>query len=167
MVEQLVQHVGVIFLSLQKVKKHPRIKVSAARSHHDTADGSESHCRLDRGAVANSRNAAAIAEMSDHHTRRQCIAQNVHDGFAGEAVKAVAPQSLFPKLTPERQSSCILGQRAMKNGIEAGDLWDVGIVTNRLPQDIESRDQMQRREGDSLFDLSQDVTRDPLMFLQI
>src|SRR5262249_4482620 len=97
------------------------IELAATRTHWQPVERSTPHRRRDRNPVPHRTSRAAIAEMRHNNTAIGDFGgtprKNRGDVFVGEAVKAVAPDTLFVKGVGQRKGLLDLGCSAMKSRV--------------------------------------------------
>src|SRR5262249_54181669 len=119
---RLVELLRVVPFLAEQVKNEPWIEIAAAGAHHEATRRGESHCRIHGLSVTHGSQAGAVAEMRDYHAAPRSNAQNAHNVFVRQAMKAVASYSDIPELACHWKTCRDLGHRAMKRGVEARDL---------------------------------------------
>ncbi|MEJ1972494.1 MAG: hypothetical protein WDM96_08585 [Lacunisphaera sp.] len=114
-----------LFLRRQK-GQHPGIDIARARAHHESAHGREAHGRVDHPAVAQRREAGAVAEVRKDQPGTECgppvrCWSSARTLLKREAVETVAADALRGIAARQRQQPRRHGQVAMKRGVEACD----------------------------------------------
>src|SRR5207237_2335905 len=99
MIEEMVKLLRGAGLVAQQVQQESRIKIAAARPHHDAAGRGESHGGFNRAAIHDGAHAGAIPQMRHHSSAREVWSKRMHDGFTGEPMEPISPYSLLPDTT--------------------------------------------------------------------
>src|SRR5262252_7483801 len=104
--------------------------------------------------------------MGNHSFARQRRAEDVNNGFARKSMEPIAPDALPPEVVSKRKTRRMLGQRAVKRGIETcylGHAWKLFFSkTNHLKRGR----QVNRSKTDSCCKLLQHLRRNRLVLTQ-
>ena len=150
MVEEILE-LGRARSLLQQVKEHARIESPRAGAHDQPVQCGEAHGRSDGAPLQDRGQAGALAQMRHYQARRHAagdIRQPRHDGFIGNAVEPVAPETLGVEIGGQRQTAGLLGLGRMEGGVEAGDLRHPRRPRRERPDRGDVVRLMQRCEGD-------------------
>src|SRR5262249_28749901 len=150
-VEEIFKSVGVQLLCPHEIEQHARVKIARASAHRHSAGRRQSHRCVDRSAIAYRNHAAPASQVRKDRTSWELRSQAMHKRFIREPVKAVSPDSIHEVSLRQRQVCRRLGHRAMKRGIEAGDMERVGKLLLRLSYQLQSLWNVQGRKVHSGF----------------
>ena len=162
LVEETLEPVRVVPLLAHEVQEDAGVEVTAARTHHDAADGGQSHRRVHRASIPDGDQARAVAEVRNDRPRQGARTEHADDVFVGQPVKAVASQRLAPEPARERKAPRELRHASMKRRIEARDLGQVGIALDDRLDDLERAREMQRGQRSHLSQRREQRGVDPL-----
>jgi hypothetical protein len=132
----------------------------------NAAGGREAHGGVDGFSVEDRSDAGAVAEVRDDEARWDGIEAS-DDGLAGEPVEAVADDASIVEARGYGEMCGDLGQRAVKGGVEAGEVGCVGERLLGLPDERECLRDVQRSELDGGFEGGEDFRCDALVFAQM
>ncbi len=134
-VDQLFQLGGIEFVLTHQVDQNAGIQIAGTRAHDHAASGGQPHAGVDRFAILDRGDAGAVAEMGNDQALGQIVGKLMQDGFAGQAVKAIALDALGPQFLGQRQNPRDIGQVGVKCRIEAGYVRNVGELLLRVAND--------------------------------
>src|SRR5690242_17938334 len=104
--------------------------------------------------------------MGNDGARHKFGSESAHDRFARQTVKSVALNTGLEEFATKRQTCGYLWHRAVKSGIEAGDMRHRGKDFQGALQYIERGRQMQWSKRSRFFELSNYFRRDLLVSAQ-
>src|SRR5665213_3266836 len=122
MIDHLFQHARVELFRTHQVDQYTRIEITTACPHDHPSGRSQAHTGVDRSTLSDSCNAGSVAQMRNHQTRWQIIAQLTHDRFARKSVKPITSDTRRAQFLGNREGAGDFGYMSMKRGVEARDL---------------------------------------------
>ncbi len=130
-----IDHLAELFrfhsFRARQISNQSRIEIAGACAHWHTGCGGESHAGIDRFSVADRHEAGAVTEVGEDHPAAGSVdpgesLEFFHEKGIGQAVKAVTPHSRRVVMPRNRKEARHSRQIAVKRGVEAGHLWQVG-----------------------------------------
>src|SRR5262249_36855544 len=118
-VHRMIQPVVVKALFSHQMKKHTRIKVAAAGSHHEASRRSKTHCGIERLTIQHCSQARAVTEMSDQETALGPSTESEHDVLIRQAMKAISTHAFVPQFMRKWEPLSHFRHTPMKCSVEA------------------------------------------------